>query len=61
MAKANLEGVPETGSKWVLETGATVYVNAVNRKGRGYTVVWEGENIGGAVALREFRKVAKAA
>lgn len=62
----NTESLPEVGSKWKLETGAELYVLAVNRKGRGYTVVWTaegacGEGIAGTNALREFRSKAKAA
>ena len=61
MTKENLDGLPEIGSKWKLETGAELYVVEVNRKGRGYTVVWTGEGVSGRNALREFRSKAKAA
>lgn len=61
MAKANLEGVPETGTKWDLG-GINVTVTGFQGKGLGGYVKWE--TYGGVsdqTKLSEWRKYAKAA
>lgn len=61
MAKANLEGVPETGSKWDVE-GVLVTVDGFKAKGRGGYVLWNSYNsAGGKTKLSEWREHAKAA
>lgn len=60
MAKANLEGVPEIGSKWDVE-GMLVTVEGFKAKGRGGYVKWEIYNTKGETKLSEWRGKAKAA
>ncbi len=61
MAKANLDGVPETGSKWDVE-GVLVTVDGFKAKGRGGYVLWNSYNsAGGKTTLSEWRGKAKAA
>jgi hypothetical protein len=61
MAKANLDGVPETGSRWDVE-GVNVTVTGFKAKGRGGYVLWDSYNsAGGKTRLSEFRSKAKAA
>jgi len=60
MAKANLDGVPETGSKWEFD-GLPVTVDTFKAKGRGGYVFWHSENsAGNKTTLSEWRGKAKA-
>lgn len=65
MAKANLDGVPETGSKWVLDgmEGVTVTVGGFRKKGNGGYVKWNSESSVGNKEMKfsEWKKKAKAA
>jgi hypothetical protein len=61
MAKANLEGVPETGSKWELD-GALVTAHSFQAKGRGGYVLWvSSEGQASGTKLSEWKAKAKAA
>lgn len=61
MAKANLDGVPETGSVWELE-GVRVTVAGFKAKGRGGYVLWDTYgSAGNETKLSEWRGKAKAA
>ena len=60
MAKANLEGVPEFGSKWDLD-GMAVTVTSFRPKGRGGYVCWQTYTVTSSTKLSEWKAKAKAA
>ena len=61
MAKANLDNVPATGTKWDFN-GVNVTVAGFKAKGKGGYVLWDTYNsVGEKTKLSEFVKQAKAA